>query len=448
MKREISDELLKWKDQKNRKPLLLEGMRQCGKTYILKEFGEQNFKNTVYFNFEDTPEIGDIFQSDLNPKRIIEQLAVKSRTKIEPGNTLIIFDEIQFCNRALTSLKYFCENASEYHIACAGSLLGIMLSKPYSFPVGKVDRLKMGPMNFKEFLLANSEEYLVEFIDRTDPTEWLSESVVNDLKTYLDYYFIVGGMPAAVSAWVNDKDIQMVDAELEKIVADYMDDFSKHASDSILNLTLIWDSIPVQLGKENQKFMFGHAKTGARAKDLENELQWLINAGLVHKVKKVDPPQIPLPMNVNTTSFKIYMADIGILRKVANISSDFIFGRDKEYDSYRWIATENYVLNELISAMNDTPYYWRSNNDAEVDFIAQVGMAVIPIEVKAGRSQSKSLSEYRKRYSPEAAVMISMKSGRDGALNNIPLYAVWRIEDHIQNVVKGESRQVRSSLQR
>jgi predicted AAA+ superfamily ATPase len=436
MKRMISDELLKWKDQKKRKPLLLEGMRQCGKTYVLKEFGERNYKNTAYFNFEETPDIGDIFQSDLNPKRIVEQLAVKARTKIEPGNTLIILDEIQFCSRALTSLKYFCENAPEYHIACAGSLLGVFLSKPRSFPVGKVNRLRMGPMNFREFLLANSEEYLAEFIDKADPTEWLSESVVGDLKTYLDYYFMIGGMPAAVSAWVSDKDIRAVETELEEIMADFMNDFSKHASESLSDLMQIWDSIPMQLGKENQKFMFGHARAGARAKDLEKELQWLINAGLVHKVKKVDLPQMPLPMNIDASSFKIYMADIGILRKVAKIPPDFIFSRDKEHDIYRWIAAENYVLNELVSATKDTPYYWRSNNTAEVDFIMQVGMNVIPIEVKAGRSQSKSLSEYINRFSPAVAVTISMKNGRNGIMNNIPLYAVWRIKDHIQALTR------------
>ncbi|MCL2147724.1 MAG: ATP-binding protein [Methanomassiliicoccaceae archaeon] len=440
MERAIYDELLKWKGRKNRKPLLLEGVRQCGKTYILKELGERAYKNTVYFNFEKDPGISDIFQSDLDPRRMIEQLSVKSRTKIEPGETLMIFDEIQSCGRALTSLKYFCEDAPDYHIACAGSLLGVLTSKPYSFPVGKVDRLRMGPMSFREFLLANSEERLVGFIDKADPTGWLSESVANDLRTYLDYYLMVGGMPAAVSAWVHEKDVNMVEAELERILADYKSDFSKHASESISNITFIWNSIPAQLGKENQKFMFGHVRAGARAKDLEDDLQWLINAGLVHKVKKVDPPHIPLPMNAESTSFKIYMVDVGILRKVAGIPPDFIFSRDKGCETFRWIAAENYVLGELVNMLGDTPYYWRSENTAEVDFIAQVGMEVVPVEVKAGRNQSKSLSEYISRYSPKVAVTVSMKSGREGVLNNIPLYAAWRIKDHVKNTVGVEGQ--------
>jgi predicted AAA+ superfamily ATPase len=432
----ISDDLSEWKNKKDRKPLLLEGVRQCGKTYVLKEFGEQHYKDVAYFNFEKTPELCELFQSDLDPKDVIDRLSLRIGRRIEPGSTLIIFDEISFCNRALTSLKYFCEEAPEYHIACAGSFLGVMLSKPYPFPVGKVDRLRMGPMNFKEFLLANSEEYLVEYMDGNDPTEYLSRPVIEKLRNYLDHYFIIGGMPAAVSAWVNEKDIGKVEDTLDGIIDDYMDDLTRHASESFAKITLIWGSVPIQLAKENKKFMFGHVKAGARAKDLEDALQWLVNARMVHKVKRVDPPNVPLPMNARNTDFKIYLADIGILRRMAKLPPNFLFSKDKEFDVYRGMIAENYVHNEIIASTGDVLYYWRSNNIAEVDFIAQTGLAAVPIEVKAGGNRSKSLTEYISRNSPPVAVVASLQSGKSGIVHNIPLYAAWRIFDHIMKMTE------------
>jgi len=436
MKRTIYDSLLKWKNQKDRKPLLLEGVRQCGKTYALKEFGKKNYKDVAYFDFEDVPSLCDIFQPDLDPYRIITQLSLRLGRKIEPGSTLIIFDEVSFCNRALTSLKYFCDNAPEYHIVCAGSLLGVKLSKPNSFPVGKINRLKMQPMSFKEFLLANSEDLLVEYIDANDPTVKLSEPVIDKLETYLNYYFVIGGMPEAVSSWIKDKDIQKVDTILDTIIEDYRDDFSKHASEHLNKLTLIWESIPIQLARENKKFIFGHVKTGARSEDLEDALQWLINAGLVHKVKKIDHPRLPLPMDADNKNFKLYLADIGILRRMVKLQPDFSFNKDKELDLYRGMVAENYVLNELIASSGEVPYYWRSDNIAEVDFVAQMGWAVVPIEVKAGSNRSKSLTEYIKKYSPRAAALVSTQSGESGVVSSIPLYAAWRITDHLVERVK------------
>jgi len=434
MKRLITDELHKWKNDKDRKPLLLEGVRQCGKTYILKEFGRQNYDNFIYINFEDDPELCDVFEPNLDPKRIVEDLSVIVGEKINPGSTLMIFDEIQFCNRALTSLKYFCEEAPEYHVAGAGSLLGVLTSKPYSFPVGKVDRMKMGPMSFKEFLLANSEEMLVERIEKNDPAEKLTDPIASRLKRYLDYYFAIGGMPAAVGSWVKEKDIEKVEKILEGIIIDYTKTFSKHASESLSKLMLIWKSIPLQLAKDNNKFMFGHVKTGQRAKDLEDALEWLIDAGFVHKVIKVEKPEIPLIMNADTTSFKIYLADVGIFRKMSDLPPNFSFSRDKKLDKYRGAAAENYVLNELIGSMGKTPFYWRSQYDAEVDFIMQAGMEAVPIEVKAGGGKAKSLSEYIERYSPKAAFTASTHSGRSGIVSSIPLYLAWRIPDLMKDL--------------
>ena len=431
MKRTIYADLLEWKESSNRKPLLLEGVRQCGKTYILKEFGEQNYEDTAYFTFEDNPGLCKIFQTDLDPKRIIDHLNLLRNKNIKPGKTLIILDEIQFCNRAITSLKFFCENAPEYHIACAGSLLGVMLSKPYSFPVGKVNRLRMGPMSFREFLLANAEDLLVGHMDSSDPTEALPEPVADRLNNYLDYYFLVGGMPAAVASWVAKRDIREVEKILGDITEDYRTDFSKHASETLSKLTLIWNSIPAQLARDNKKFIFSHVRTGARAKDLEDALEWLINAGLIFKVRKADPPKVPLSMFADNMNFKIYMADIGILRRMAKIPSDFMFNRDKDYDLFRGAAAENYVLNELIASTGDVPYYWRSNGISEVDFVAQIDGVAVPIEVKAGSNKSKSLNEFIRRYQPKVAVTASARSGRNGTAVHIPLYAAWKIRDYV-----------------
>jgi predicted AAA+ superfamily ATPase len=438
VKRDIYEELLKWKNKKGRKPLLLEGVRQCGKTYILKEFGEKNYEDVAYFTFEKNPDLCEYFEKDLDPARIILQLSMQRSKRIEPGKTLIIFDEIQFCNRAIASLKFFCENAPEYHIVCAGSLLGVMLSKPYAFPVGKVNRLKMYPMSFREFLLANSEDLLVEYIDKNDPTEKLPLPIANKLNTYLDYYFVVGGMPAAVASWVDEGDIKEVDSILDDIIVDYKDSFSRHASGIVDKLTLIWRSIPNQLAKENNKFIFSHVKTGARSKDLEDALEWLINAGLVYKVMKVEPPAVPLPMFADITSFKVYAADIGILRRMAKIPPDFMFGTDKGLGHYRGSAMENFVLNELIVSTGDVPYYWRSEGKAEVDFVAQIEGIIVPIEVKAGSNKSKSLSEFIKRYDPRIAVTASAKTGKMEEAVCIPHYAIWRMPDYVVKKVKGK----------
>ena len=429
MKRTITESLLRWKNRDDRKPLLLQGVRQCGKTYILKEFGKENYDDVAYFTFEKNPSLHDFFQTDLDPKRLLEELSFIHGKKIEPGKTLLILDEIQLCNRALTSLKFFCEDAPEYHVACAGSLLGVMLSRPHSFPVGKVNRLKMYPMTFKEFLLANSEELIVEHIDMNYPARMISAPVADKLMTYLNQYFVVGGMPAAVRSWIDKKDIELVEEILSDIIDDYTQDFSKHALESLTKLTLIWRSIPIQLARENRKFVFGHVKTGMRAKDLEDALEWLVDAGLVYKVKKLEKPEMPLSMFADNMNFKIYLADIGILRKVAGISPKFIFSEDKEYDKFRGAVMENYALTELIASLGEIPYYWRSDGVAEVDFVTQMDGAAVPIEVKAGDNKSRSLTEYIKRYKPKIAVTTTQRKNVSSVVRHTPPFLLWRAKD-------------------
>jgi predicted AAA+ superfamily ATPase len=435
MERTIYADLLEWKNNPGRKPLILEGVRQCGKTYILNKFGEQEYEDVAYFLFDKNPPLQKIFYHDLDPKRIIHELSLHRNKKIESGKTLIIFDEIQSCGNALTSLKFFYEDVPEYHIVCAGSLLGVMMHETHSFPVGKVDSLMMHPMTFKEFLLANSEKMLVEDMEANYHMKGSPESLTGRLNKYLDYYFIIGGMPAAVASWTANKDIREVDRILGSIIRDYKKDFSKYATEDITKLTLIWDSVPVQLAKENNKFIFSHVKTGARSKDLEDALTWLVNAGLVHKVRKVDPPKAPLAMFADNTSFKVYLADIGILRKMTGMSTDFIFSEDKEYDAYRGAAAENFVLNELIASIGVAPFYWRSGFSAEVDFIIQVDGTVVPIDAKAGNSKAKSLTEFITKYGSKIAITTSNRNNRSGVVVHIPLYAVWKLQDIVRNKV-------------
>jgi len=435
MRRAIYKELLEWKESKTRKPLLLEGVRQCGKTYILKEFGKENYEDVAYFTFENNPGLIDIFQEDLNIERILDTLSFRRSKKIEPQKTLLILDEIQLCGRALTSLKFFCENAPEYHVACAGSLLGVMLSKKDSFPVGKVNRLKMYPMNFKEFLLANSEDLLLEYMENNmEEIADLPGILVTKLNNYLDHYFLIGGMPSVVLSWLNEKDIRKVEKMLDEIIKDYKDDLAKHSSENITKFTLIWRSIPLQLAKENNRFIFSHVKTGARSKDLEDALEWLVNAGLIHKVRKVDPPKLPLPMFADNGSFKVYMSDVGVLRRMAEIPSNFIFSESKEYDLFRGAIMENYVLNELISSAEYEPYYWRSGSAAEVDFVTHVDGILVPIEAKAGNNKSKSLTEFIRRYDPEIAIITS-KRNMSGVITYLPKYAIWALEDYVRHKV-------------
>ncbi len=427
MERELIKSLIKWKASQSRKPLILKGVRQCGKTYLLKEFGARCYQDTAYFNFEENEALKTVFEKDYDIKRIIFELELQHGKKIQTENTLIIFDEIQECGRALTSLKYFCENAPEYHIVCAGSLLGIALRKQLSFPVGKVDFMTLYPMSYVEFLRACGEENLANFIQSFKKGDAIPEIAANKLEAFLRQYYIIGGMPEAVRSWSLTRDIEAAEQIQQNIINSYELDFAKHAPvNEFPKLQAIWRSIPEQLAKENTKFIFSHVKKGWRAKDLEDALEWLIGAGLVYKVRRIEKPFIPLSSYADDTAFKLYMADVGILRKLSKLPYNIVLNANTSYKEFKGSLTENYVLGELVKSVDDTAYYWTSGNTAEVDFVIQCKEEIVPIEVKAEQHlKSRSLSEYRKKYAPKHAVKTSMLGEAAGEeVLKIPLYMI------------------------
>lgn len=432
MERLLYNDLLLWKDSTHRKPLIVRGVRQCGKTHLLKEFGRNNYKNTAYFSFEGNDKLQTVFEGDLDPARIVRDLAFRFDVEITE-ETLIIFDEIQFCNRALTSLKYFCENAPEYHVVCAGSLLGIMLSKPLSFPVGKVDIRTLRPMNFYEFLLASGKNDLCGHLNTIDTKEPLSDTVLSVLEELLLEYYCVGGMPEAVSIWTETKDMKSVESVHSRISDSYELDFAKHApAKDVRKLSAIWNSIPAQLSKENRRFIFGHAVEGARARDLEDALQWLIDAGPAYKVRKITKPSVPLSAYSSETAFKLYSCDVGLMRTMAGVPAKSILFPDENYREFKGSLTENYVLTELMARNDRTPFYWASEGKAEVDFVIMSEDKIVPIEVKSEtRIRAASLNEYIERYDPAVAVLISKKNVRPGDMMFLPLSLVWNIDRYL-----------------
>lgn len=441
MKRQILQNLLRWKEDPNRQPLLIRGVRQCGKTWIMKRFGEENYPDTAYFNFESDERLGEFFEGDLDVSRIIKSLGVQRGKTIMPGTTLVIFDEIQFCPRALTALKYFCEEMPELHVLCAGSLLGVALAKPQSFPVGKVELVTLRPMNFYEFCVANGDEMLADHLTSLAVSEPLPAAFTGRLEEYYRDYLICGGMPAVVSSWIDKHDISEVERIQQQILDTYSLDFVKHAPlNDFPKLSLIWNAIPLQLAKENSKFLFSHVKKGARARDLEDALQWLIDAGLIYKVEKADRPYIPLSMYADASYFKIYLADVGLLRKMSKFPAAALLSSSPLAADMRGALTENYVLSEVMSVTGEVPYFWRSERTAEVDFLVQDGEKIVPIEVKAGKNtRAKSLQEYRKKFSPGIAVRISLQAAArhdddNGTLLEIPLYLVWMWKTYLDAV--------------
>lgn len=433
MKRLLLDDLKRWKDSDNRKPLIVKGVRQCGKTFLLKEFGEACYEDIAYFNFEGNKALGERFERDLDVKRIITELGILRKKVLEPEKTLIVFDEIQFCNPALTSLKYFCEDAPEYHVVCAGSLLGIALSKPLSFPVGKVSFLTLRPMNFYEFLLANGENLLCDYLDTLPPTDKVSDLFAGQLEDYLRTFYITGGMPEAVETWIKTKDIEQLEAVQQQILDSYELDFAKHApSKDFPKLSAIWRSIPLQLSKDNSKFIFGQVRKGWRAKDLEDALEWMISAGLVYKVAKIEKPFVPLSAYADEAHFKLYLSDVGLLRKMVGVPAGAILNKLDEYREFKGAMTENFFLQEWMQRHDAVPFYWTSGNTAEVDFILQHGVFTIPVEVKSERNaKAKSLAEYRKKYSPAVSVKTSMNNVVYGDVRHIPLYLLWQLEKYL-----------------
>lgn len=430
MERKLIAQLVKWKEKENRKPLILKGVRQCGKTYLLKEFGTRYYDSCAYFNFEENDALKTVFEKDYDTSRILFELGLYFGKTIEPGKTLIILDEIQECGRAITAMKYFCENASDYHIVCAGSLLGIALQNQLSFPVGKVDFLTLYPMSFSEFLRATAPEMLADFVDNFKKGNNVPTIIGERLATFLRQYYVTGGMPEVVQAWCNNHNIEQVEAIQQAIINSYELDFAKHApTKEFPKLTAIWRSIPEQLAKENTKFIFSHVKKGWRSKDLEDALEWLISAGLVYKVSKIEKPFMPLSSYADDTSFKLYMSDVGLLRKLSKLPYEIVLDSTPTYREFKGSMTENFVLCELLKSVDDTAYYWSSGNTAEVDFIIQDKTEIIPIEVKSERNvKARSLAEYRKKYNPKYAVKTSMKHDTDGVeVLNIPLYLISRL---------------------
>lgn len=432
MKRFIFDELLKWKESKYRKPLILKGARQIGKTYILKKFGEENYEGVAYFNFDHDEDLQNIFVNTKSPKRILEQLSFIYGKAILPEKTLIIFDEIQECPNALNSLKYFQEEANEYHIACAGSLLGIRLSHT-SFPVGKVDFLNMYPMTFSEFLIADNCENLVEYMKSIKTIEKIPEIFFNQLEEKLKAYFIIGGMPEAVNVWVNEKNIELVNHVQENILRAYESDFSKHTQNSEANkISLIWNSIPSQLAKENKKFLYQAIKEGARAREYENALNWLNDANLIYKIYNITKPDFPLKAYHDLSSFKIYMNDVGLLRRMANLDSKIVIEGDRLFEEFKGAFTENYVLTMLNYVFDEVPNYFTFDRN-EIDFVIQYKNKIIPIEVKSNKSTKNiSLSKYNQKYDNEISIRFSMNNlNKDEKVLNIPLF----LTEYIKNLM-------------
>ena len=430
MKRALINDLIKWKKKENRKPLILKGVRQCGKTYLLKTFGKEHYSSVAYFNFEENENLKTVFEKDYDTSRIIFELGLFAGQTIKPNETLVIFDEIQECGKAITSLKYFCENAPEYHIVCAGSLLGIALQNSLSFPVGKVDFLTLYPMSFAEFLRAIAPENLADYVDNFSKGDDLPQIIADKLSTFLRQYYITGGMPEVVSIWKKTFSIEEVESVQQAIINSYELDFAKHAPiKEFPKLTAIWRSIPEQLAKENTKFMFGHVKKGWRAKDLEDALEWLINAGLVHKVCKIEKPFMPLSSYADETAFKLYSSDVGLLRKMSKLPHEIILDASPIYKEFKGSLTENYVLTELLKSTTDTAYYWSSGNTAEVDFVVQCNAEIVPIEVKSERNvKARSLAEYLKKYEPKYSVKTSMRSEvKTEGLMSVPLYLIANI---------------------
>ncbi len=431
MERTLIYKLVEWKNKSTRKPLILKGVRQCGKTYLLKEFGKRYYEDTAYFNFEETEALKAVFEKDYDTSRIVFELGLHCGKTIQPGTTLLFFDEIQECGRAITAMKYFCENAPEYHIVCAGSLLGIALQKQLSFPVGKVDFLTLYPMSFIEYLRAGEEEAVANYIEQYKKDNALPAVVSEKLELLLKQYYVTGGMPEVVETWFRTKSIEQVENVQQAIINSYELDFAKHApAKDFPKLSAIWRSIPEQLAKENTKFIFSHVKKGWRSKDLEDALEWLIGAGLVYKVCKIEKPYIPLSSYSDDTAFKLYMSDVGILRKLSKLPYEVVLDATPHYREFKGSLTENYVLCELIQSVDDTAYYWSSGNTAEVDFIIQSGAEIVPIEVKSEKNvKARSLAEYRKKYEPKYAIKTSMKNDTGGEeVLNIPLYMISQLE--------------------
>lgn len=427
MERTALQQLIKWKEQPHRKPLIVRGARQTGKTWLIREFGKRAFKETVYINFENEPRFKSLFESDYDTSRIISTLQLYIGKKIDPTDTLLVFDEIQAAQGGLTALKYFCEDAPQYAVIAAGSLLGIALHQSTSFPVGKVSFLDMHPLSFEEFLMANGKEMWVSAMKEG---QWsLLESFHSELIQLLRTYLFVGGMPEVVQKWIDTHDLYEVRNTQYEILRSYQADFSKHAPiDQVPRLNMVWDSLPAQLSKENKKFIYGVIREGARAKDFELAIMWLCDCGIVLKNHRVSTPRLPLKAYQDLSVFKLYMVDVGLLSASTGLDAKTLMEGNDIFTEFKGALTEQFVMQELTSLHLDYIGYWTNERStAEVDFIVQHQGTINPIEVKAGENlRSRSFTSFCQKYEPALAYKASLLPYHaDQSLVNVPLYGLF-----------------------
>ena len=422
------NDLLRWKNSKHRKPLIIKGVRQVGKTWVLREFGRRYYENTAYFNFDENEDYRQFFETTKDVDRILQNLMLASGQKILPEKTLIIFDEVQDCPNVINSMKYFCENAPQYHIACAGSLLGIALAKPSSFPVGKVNFMQLDPMTFTEFLMANGDGNLAEYLGSIDRIEPIPDAFFNPLTEKLKMYYVTGGMPEPVLMWTEERDVVAMQEALSGIIGAYERDFAKHPSISEFpKISMIWKSIPSQLARENKKFIYKVVKEGARAREYEDALQWLVDARLVHKVYRSSAPRLPIAAYDDLSAFKIYLVDVGLLRRLAQLSPTAFGEGNRLFTEFKGALTENYVLQSLIPQFEVMPRYWSQVNPPyEVDFLIQRENDIFPVEVKSdSNTTSRSLRKFKEIFPNEIKLRVRFSLDNlklDDDVLNIPLF--------------------------
>lgn len=432
MQRTAIKKLKEWKDEKEHKPLIIEGARQVGKTWLMKEFGKQYYEQVVYLHFDNNPELAAVFEHDYKIPRLIEAFEILSGIKINPDNTLIIFDEVQECPRALTSLKYFNENAPAYDIVAAGSLLGLIHHEGTGFPVGKVSFLNLYPMDFFEFARALGEERFIELIEKKDFQ--MIKIFNNEFEKLVKMYCYIGGMPEVVQDFINNRDYKRVREIQKTILASYENDFSKHVpANTVEKIRMLWRTTPSQLAKENKKFIYSAIKTGARAKEYELALLWLKDAGLVYQVNRIKKPDLPLIAYQDFEAFKLFVVDVGLLSALTNLDVKTILEKTQIFEEFKGAIAEQYVYQQLKSADDDMPIYYWSNDSSrsEIDFVIQLDGYVIPVEVKAEKNlKAKSLKNFIQEYKSEKSVRTSLADYKlnDNNLYDIPFYAIGNIE--------------------
>jgi len=426
MFRKSMHDLVIWKNSKYRKPLIIRGARQVGKTWLMKEFGKINYEKYAYINFDNNERMESLFSGNLDIERIITALQIETGVKIGAQDTLIIFDEVQEVPRALTSLKYFCENAPEYHVIAAGSLLGVALHPGTSFPVGKVEFLDLYPLDFLEFLNAMGNNELVKLLESRDFS--LITSFKGKYIDLLKQYYYIGGMPAVVASFIENSDYSKVRQLQKDILLAYEQDFSKHApNEAVPRIRMLWSSTPTQLAKENRKFIYGLIRQGARAREYELAMTWLIDCGLIYKISRVTKPDMPLMAYQDFNAFKLFVLDVGLLGAMSQLDIKSLLEGNKLFEEFKGALTEQYVLQQLIASREITPYYWSAEKaSAEIDFIFQSEMNIVPLEVKAVENlQAKSLKSFCQKYHPRCAIRTSMSDYRhEEWLTNVPLYAI------------------------